>query len=101
MSYRLTRRRNVQLPHSYEPLHFRGNRRSGRRTAAQGACNCPAVKRTFIFTITSSQKGELPRKKRTTALRLCAPSASLQPAVKHEGPGPHVMEPAHRLPGAK
>jgi hypothetical protein len=90
MSYRLTRRRSVQLPHSYAPLHFWGNRRTGRRIAAQGACNRPAVKRPFIFAVTGGQKGEPPRKKRTTAL-LRAPSASLQPAVQHGGPGPHVM----------
>jgi hypothetical protein len=94
-------RRSVQLPHSYAPLHFRGNRWSGRRTAAQGACNYPAVKRPFIFAVTSGQKGEPPRKKRTTAPWLCAPSASLQPTVQHEGPGPHVMQPAHRLSGAE
>jgi hypothetical protein len=91
----------VQLPHNYAPLHIRGNRRSGRRTVAQGACNRPVVKRPFIFAVTSGQKGEPPRKKRTTALRLCAPSASLQPAVQHKGPGPHIMQPAHRLPGAE
>jgi hypothetical protein len=101
MSYRLTRRRSVQLPHSYAPLHIRGNRWSGRRTAAQGACNRPAVKHPFIFAVTSGQKGEPPRKKRTTAPRLCAPSASLQPTVQHKGPGPHVMQPARRLPGAE
>jgi hypothetical protein len=89
MSYSLTRRtkkanhrtRSVQLPHGYAPLHFRSNQRSGRRTAAQGACNRPAVKRPFIFAVTSGQKGEPPRRKRTTAPRLCAPLASLQPAV--------------------
>jgi hypothetical protein len=101
MSYRLTQRRSVQLPHGYAPLHFRGNQRSGRRTAAQGACNRPTVKHPFIFAITSGQRGEPPRKKRTTAPRLCAPSALLQPAVQHGGPGPHVMQPARRLPGAK
>jgi hypothetical protein len=89
MSYRLTRRRSMQLPHSYAPLHFWGNRRSGRRTAAQGACNRPVVKRPFIFAITSGQKGKPPRKKHTTAPRLCAPSASLQPAVQH-GAQAHV-----------
>jgi hypothetical protein len=89
MSYRLTRRRIVQLPRGYAPLHFRGNPRSGRRTAAQGACNRPTVKRPFIFAVTSGQKGEPPRKKRTTAPRLCAPSASLQPVVQH-GAQPHM-----------
>jgi hypothetical protein len=100
MSYRLTRRtkkanhhtRSVQLPRGYAPLHFRGNQRSGRQTAAQGACNRPAVKRPFIFAETSGQKGEPPHKKRTTAPRLCAPSASLQPTVQHGGAGPHVMQ---------
>jgi hypothetical protein len=101
MSYRLTRRRSVQLPCGYALLHFRGNHRSGRRTAVQGACNRPTVKRPFIFTVTSGQRGEPPRKKRTTVARLCAPSASLQPAVQLGGPGPHVMQPARRLPSAK
>jgi hypothetical protein len=101
MSYRLTRRRSVQLPRGYAPLHFRSNQRTRRRTAAQGACNRPTVKRPFIFAVTSGQRGELPHKKRTTAPRLCAPSASLQPAVQHGGPGSHVMQPARRLPDAK
>jgi hypothetical protein len=55
ISYRLTRSmkkanhytRSVQLPRSYAPLHFWSNQRSGRRTAAQGACNRPAVKRSL------------------------------------------------------
>jgi hypothetical protein len=101
MSYRLTQRRSVQLPRGYAPLHFWGNQRLGRRTAAQGACNHPTVKRPFIFALTSGQRGKPPRKKRTTAPRLCAPSASLQPVVQHGGPGPHVMQPARRLLGAK
>jgi hypothetical protein len=91
----------VQLPRSYAPLHSRSNQRSGRRTAAQGACNCPTVKRPFIFAVTSGQRGELPRKKHTTAPRLYAPSASLQPAVQHGGPGPHVMQPARQSLGAE
>jgi hypothetical protein len=72
-----------------------------RRTAAQGACNRPAVVRPFIFVETSGQEGEPPRWKRATAPRLCAPSTSLQPAVQHGGPGPHVMHPARRLLGAE
>jgi hypothetical protein len=67
----------------------------------QGAYNRPTVKRPFIFTVTSGQRGEPPRKKRTTVARLCAPSASLQPAVRLGRPGPHVMQPARQLPGAK
>jgi hypothetical protein len=81
MSYRLTRStkkanhrtRSMQLPRSYAPLHFWSNQRSGRRTAAQGACNRPAVKRSLIFAETSGRKGEPPCKKCTTAPRLCAP----------------------------
>jgi hypothetical protein len=109
MSYSLTRStktanhrtRSVQLPHGYAPLHFQSNQPSGRRTAAQGACNRPAVKRPLIFAETSGRKGEPPRRKRTTAPQLCAPSASLQPTVQQGGPGPHVIQPARRLPGAE
>jgi hypothetical protein len=39
----------LQPPWGYAPLHFRSNQRSGRRTAAQGACNRPAVRRPLIF----------------------------------------------------
>jgi hypothetical protein len=109
MSYRLTRStkkanhrtRSMQPPHGYAPLHFHRNQRSGRRTATQGACNRPTVMRPFIFAETSSREGEPPRRKRTTAPRLCAPSASLQPAVQHGGPDPHVRQPARRLLGAE
>jgi hypothetical protein len=109
MSYRLTqstkkanhRTRSVQLPRGHAPLHFRGHQRSGRRTTAQGACNRPSVMHPFIFAETSGRKGEPPHRKHTTAPRLCAPSALLQPAVQHGGPGPHVMQPARRLLGAE
>jgi hypothetical protein len=67
----------------------------------KGACNRPTVKRSLIFAETSGRKVEPPRGKRTTAPRLCAPSASLQPAVQHGGPGPHVMQPACRSLGAE
>jgi hypothetical protein len=83
------------------PLHFRGNQWSGRRTATQGACNRPAVKCSLIFAKPSGRKGKPPRKKHTTAPRLCAPSASPQPAIQHGGPGPHVIQPACRLLGAE
>jgi hypothetical protein len=64
-SYRLTRStkkanhhtRSAQPPRGYTPLHFRSNQWSGRRTAAQGACNRPAVMRLFIFAETSGQEG--------------------------------------------
>jgi hypothetical protein len=100
----------------------------GRRTAAQGACNCPTVMCPFILGATSGQEGEMPHKgacnrptvkrslifaetsgqkveppcgRRTTAPRLYTPSASLQPTVQHGGPGPHVMQPAHRSLGVE
>jgi hypothetical protein len=90
MSYRLIRStkkanhrtRSVQLPRSYVPLHFRSNQRSGRRTTTQGACNCPAVMRPFIFGATSGQEGEPPHKEQATAPRLSAPSSSPKPAVE-------------------
>jgi hypothetical protein len=67
----------------------------------QGACNCPTVRCPFIFAVTNGQRGKPPCKKHTTATRLCAPSALLQPAVQLGGPGPHVMQPERRLPSAK
>jgi hypothetical protein len=91
----------MQLPCGYAPLHFQGNQRSGRQTAVQGACNRPTVKRPFIFAVSSGQRGEPPRKKRTTVPRLCAPSAPLQLVVQLGGPSPHVMQPARRLPCVK
>jgi hypothetical protein len=98
-SYRLARStkkanhhtRSTQPPCGYTPLHFRSNQQLGRRTAAQGTCNRPAVMCLFIFAKTSGQEGEPPHRKKTTARRLCAPSASLQSAVQHTDPGPHVM----------
>jgi hypothetical protein len=81
----------VRLPHGYVPLHFRGNQRSGRRTAAQGACNRPTIKRPFTFAVTSGQRGEPQRVKRANAPRLSNPSAPPQLAVQLRGPGPHVM----------
>jgi hypothetical protein len=57
--------------------------------------------RPFISAETSGREGEPPHRKHTTALRLCTPSASLQPVVQHGGPGPHVMQPARRLLGAE
>jgi hypothetical protein len=101
MSYGLTLRRSVQLPCGYVPLRFWGNQRSGRRTAVQGACNRPTVKRPFIFAVSSGQRGKPPRKKRATVPRLCTPSAPLQLAVQIGGSGPHVIQPARRLPCAK
>jgi hypothetical protein len=109
MSCRLTRSmkkanhrtRSVQLPRNYAPLHFRSNQRSRWRTATQGARNRPAVKRSLILAETSVRKGKPPHKKCTTAPQLCAPSASLQQAVQHGGPDPHVIQPARRIPGAE
>jgi hypothetical protein len=81
----------VRLPRGYAPLRFQGNQRSGRRTAAQGACNRPTIKRPFIFAVTSGQRGEPPREKRANAPRLSATSAPPQLAVQLRGPGPRVM----------
>jgi hypothetical protein len=67
-----------------------------RRTAAQGACDRPAVIRPFIFTATSGQEGEPPHKERATAPRLCAPSASLHLAVQPLAWGPR---PTGHAPG--
>jgi hypothetical protein len=66
MSYKLARSakkanhrtRSVQPPCGYTPFHLRRNQRSRRRTAAQGACNRPAVIRPFISVATSGQGGE-------------------------------------------
>jgi hypothetical protein len=81
----------VRLPHGYVPLHFRGNQRSGRRAAVQGACKRPTIKRPFIFAVSSGQRGEPPREKHANAPWLSAPLASPQLAVQLKGPGPHVM----------
>jgi hypothetical protein len=96
MSYKLARRakkanrrtRSMPPPRGSTPLHLRCNQRSRRRTAAQGACNRPAVIRPFIFAATIGQEGEPPHKERATAPRLCAPSASLQSAVQPLAWGP-------------
>jgi hypothetical protein len=64
---------SVQPPCGYTPFHLRRNQRSRRRTAAQGACNRPAVIRPSIFTTTSGQGGEPPHKEHATAPRLRAP----------------------------
>jgi hypothetical protein len=53
-----------------------------RQTTTQGACNIPAVVRPFIFAATNGQEDEPPHKERAIAPRLCAPSASPQPAVQ-------------------
>jgi hypothetical protein len=94
MSYRLALRRSVQRPSGYAPLHFRGNQRSGRRTVMQGACNRPTIKRPFIFAVSSGQRGEPPRKKRTTVPQLYAPSTPLPLAVQLGGAGYRVQKTA-------
>jgi hypothetical protein len=111
MSYKLARSakkancrtRSVQPPRGCAPLHLLQNQRSRRRTAAQGACNRPAVIRPFIFAATSGQEGELPRKERATAPRLCAPRlrCSRRSNLWHGGPGPHGMHPARWFLGAE
>jgi hypothetical protein len=111
MSYKLARSakkancrtRSVQPPRGCAPLHLLQNQRSRRRTAAQGACNRTAVIRPFIFAATSGQEGELPRKERATAPRLCAPRlrCSRRSNLWHGGPGPHGMHPARWFLGAE
>jgi hypothetical protein len=74
MSYKLAqsakkanrRTGSVQPPCGYTPFRLRRNQRSRRRTAAQGACNRPAVIRPSIFTATSGQGGKSPRKEHDT-----------------------------------
>jgi hypothetical protein len=96
MSYKLARSakkanrrtRSMPPPRGSMPLHLRRNQRSRRRTAAQGACNRPAVICPFISAATSGQEGEPPHKECATAPRLCAPSASLQPVVQPLAWGP-------------
>jgi hypothetical protein len=44
--------RRVQPPCGYTPFHLHCNQRSRRRTAAQGACNRPAVVRPLSFAAT-------------------------------------------------
>jgi hypothetical protein len=61
MSYKLARStkkvnhrtRSVQPPCGYTPFHLRRNKRSRRRTAAQGAGNRPTVVRPLGFSATS------------------------------------------------
>jgi hypothetical protein len=48
------RTRSVQPSCGYSPFHLHHNQRSKRRTATQGACNCPAVARPLSFAATSS-----------------------------------------------
>jgi hypothetical protein len=46
------RTRSMQPPCGYTPFHLHRNQRSRRRTAAQGACNRPAVARPLSFAAT-------------------------------------------------
>jgi hypothetical protein len=112
MSYKLARRAkkanrrtgSVQPPRGYTPFHLRCNQRSGRRTAAQGACNRLAVIRPSIFTITSGQGGKPPHKEHATAPGLCAPPPPgfvRWSNLWHGGPGPHDMHPARQFLGAE
>jgi hypothetical protein len=77
----------------------RNAKKANRRTRSmQPPCG---YKHSLILTETNGRKGGPPRKKHATAPRLCTLSASSHPVVQHGGPGPHVMEPAHRLLRAK
>jgi hypothetical protein len=75
------------------PCHTSWPEARRRRTAAQRACNRPAVMCPFIFAATSGQKGEPSHKERATALRLCAPSSSPKPAVKKANHRAGSMQP--------
>jgi hypothetical protein len=111
MSCRLTRStkkahhhtRSVQLPRGYVPLHFLGNQRSGRRTAAQGACNRPAVVRPFIFAETSGRKGACNRHVGSVQPpHGCAPPQLRCNRRPNMGAQAHMsMQPARRLPSAE
>jgi hypothetical protein len=81
--------------HDYMPFHLHHDQRSRRRTAAQGARNCPAVIHPFISTATSGQEGEPPHKEHATALRF------LQPVVQPLtwGPRPTCHTPGAPVPG--
>jgi hypothetical protein len=109
MSYRLAqsankancRTRSVQPPCGYAPLHLCRNQRSGRRTAAEGTCNRPAVMRPFIFAETSGQEGEQPRRKRANRPAVVRPLGFATTNGPTWAPGPHVMHPTHRLLGVE
>ena len=98
----VTRTRNVQPPCGYTPFHLHRNQRSRRRTAAQGACNHPAVIRPSIFTTTSGQ-GANRRTRSMQPPRGCAPPQlryNQWSNLWHGGPCPHVIHPARRFLGA-
>jgi hypothetical protein len=111
MSYKLAlsakkanrRTGSMQLPCGYTPFHLHRSQRSRRRTAAQGACNRPAVIRPSIFTTTSGQGGEPPHKEHATAPGLRAPSAFLQPVVQPLawGPRPTCHTSGAPVPGCR
>jgi hypothetical protein len=69
--------------------------RSTKKANHQGACNCPAVMRPFIFRATSSQEGEPPHKEHATASRLNAPSSSPKPAVEKVNHHARSVQPPH------
>jgi hypothetical protein len=63
---------SVQPPCGYTPFHLRRNQRSRRRTAAQGACNRPAVILPSIFTTTTVKEANH-RTRSMQPPRGCAP----------------------------
>jgi hypothetical protein len=109
-------------------MSYRLARRTKKANHRTRSVQLPAVMRPFIFGATSGQEDEPPHKEHATAPRLSAPSSSPKPAVKkanrhtgsvqlprgyappqlrckpavqHGGLGPHVIQPARRLPGAE
>jgi hypothetical protein len=90
MSYRLTRRRSVQLPTVMRPSIFGATNGQEGEPPHKGHATAPRLSAPSSSLQPVAKKANL-RRKRTTA-PLCAPSASLQPTVQHGGPGPHVMQ---------
>jgi hypothetical protein len=93
--------RSMQLPRSYAPLHLRSNKRSGRRTVAQGACNRPAVKAP-----SSSLKPAVEKANRharsVQPLRGCAPPQLRCNRRSNMGAQAHMScKPVSRLPSAE
>jgi hypothetical protein len=66
-----------------------------RRTTAQGACNCPAIMRPFIFGATSGQERQTAAQGACNRPRLCAPSSSPKPAVEKANRHTGSIQPPH------
>jgi hypothetical protein len=93
---RATALRLHALPPSPQPAVMKANRRP---RGVQPSCGYSP----FHFTTTSGQGGEPPHKEHATALRLRAPSTSLQPVVQPLawGPRPTCHAPGAPVPGCR